>query len=795
MKITEKRQALRNRVKSFDLSIIERNDPAKQLYYTTPDVAKELESILHRDSGLKAQVTLHITFKEKQIRSRDDGQAEEVFEYKDAYFNSNAFTILNKYQIIEALDKAAEEINNKIAVWLTEGSGWIIVEIKSHYVNIVKYQPLRGNSYLPLPEELRNSKKSLINLKNEDDKCLMWCHNRHKNPQKKDPQRIKMVDRESVKKLDYSGITFPVTINDINQIEKQNRININLFGYDIVKKSIYPVQISKEHYDDHLELLYIEGENELGEEITHYVYIKDFSRLMYNFTKHKGKKHFCMHCLQCFYSNESLAKHKVNCIVINGVQAIELPEKYIDKNGVERTPSVYFKNYHKSLPVPLSINADFETTPEKVSSCQPSDRKSYTQQYQKHTACSFGYKVVCHYDQKYSGDVVIYRGEDPIEKFMKCMFEEEKNCQKIIRENFNKPLKMTKEDEEAFRKATHCHICEKKYKVDDEPVRDHCHVTGKYRGSAHETCNLKLQISAEKIKIPVIFHNLKGYDSHFIINELGEFIKKGEEISINVIAQNAEKYMAFYINKHLSFTESFAFMSSSLEKLASNLSDEGFIYTKKYFTDPVQFRLMKKKGVYPYDYMDSFSKFNDTELPKREEFYSLLTDENISKDAYRHAENVWNTFNLRNMGEYHDLYLKTDILLLVDVFENFRKTCLTYYRLDPLHYLTSPGLAWDAMLKMTKINLELIIDIDMQLFIEKGLRGGISYIAHRHTEANNKYMKNYDPSKVSCYIPYLDANNLYGWAMSQPLPYRNFKWVEADSVIPKKKGIGHIYMK
>ena len=144
------------------------------------------------------------------------------------------------------------------------------------------------------------------------------------------------------------------------------------------------------------------------------------------------------------------------------------------------------------------------------------------------------------------------------------------------------------------------------------------------------------------------------------------------------------------------------------------------------------------------------------------------------------------------MGEYHDLYLKTDVLLLTDVLENFRKTCLTYYKLDPLHYLTSPGLAWDAMLKMTKIKLELITDIDMYLFIERGLRGGISYIAHRHAEANNKYMKNYDPSKVSCYIPYLDANNLYGWAMSQPLPYRNFKWVEADSVIPKKKGIGHM---
>ena len=524
---------------------------------------------------------------------------------------------------------------------------------------------------------------------------------------------------------------------------------------------------------------------------------------MYNFTKHKGKKYFCMHCLQCFYSNESLAKHKVNCKAINGVQAIELPQKYIDKNGVERTPCVYFKNHHKSLPAPFSIVADFECITEKISSCQPSDRKSYTEKYQKHTACSFGYKVVCHYDnlgsqgpdhKNYSGDVVIYRGEDCIQKFMKCMFEEVKNCQSIIRDNFNKPLKMTNEDEESFQKATHCHICEKKYRVDDVPVRDHCHVTGKYRGSAHQTCNLKLQISAEKIKIPVIFHNLKGYDSHFIINELGELIKKGEEgISIKVIAQNAEKYMAFYINNHLSFIDSFQFMNSRLEKLAGNLSEDDFIYTKKYFTDPIQFGLVKQKSVYPYDYMDSFSKFNDTELPQRKEFYNLLTDENISEDAYRRAKDVWNTFNLKNMGEYHDLDLKTDILLLTDVFENFRKTCLTYYKLDPLHYITSPGLAWDAMLKMTGINLELITDIDKQLFIEKGLRGGISYIAHRHAEANNKYTRNYDPDKPSSYIMYLDANNLYGWAMSQPLPYRNFKWVKADRVIPKKKGIGHIY--
>ena len=792
--IVKKRQALRNRVKSFEVVKIEPKDPHKQLYYTTPGVAEELEDILNRDGGMKAQVTLHVLFKKKKIEYRDDGQAEEVFEYKDAYFNSTAFTILNEYQIIDGLDKAAEEINNKIAVWLSEGSGWTIEEIRSHYVNIVKYLPLRGSSYIQLPKELRNSMCGLINLQNKDDKCLLWSLVRHLNPRKKNPQRITKDDMEFAKRLDFSGITFPVTINQINRIEKQNKINIYLFGYDTVKSRPYPIYPSPENYDDNLNVLYIEGKNELGEETSHYVLIEDFSKFNHKFTKHKGKKHFCMRCLQCFYSNESLAKHRVYCLAINGVQAIDLPQKYTDKNGVERTPCVYFKNHHKSLPVPFGIYADFECTTEKISGCQPSDKKSYTEKYQKHTACSFGYKVVCHYDKSYSGDVVIYRGKDCIQRFIKCMFEEVKNCQSIIRDNFNKPLKMTNKDEKSFKMATHCHICEKKYRVDDVPVRDHCHVTGKYRGSAHQTCNLKLKISAENIKIPVVFHNLKGYDSHFIMNELGELIKKGEDnIKINVIAQNAEKYMAFYIGKHLSFIDSFAFMSSSLDKLAGNLEDRDFIYTKDYFTDPVQFGLVKRKGVYPYDYMDSFSKFNDTELPKREDFYSLLTDNNISEDDYSHAKDVWNTFHLKNMGEYHDLYLQTDILLLTDVFENFRKTCLTYYKLDPLHYITSPGLAWDAMLKMTGINLELITDIDMQLFIEKGLRGGISYIAHRHATANNKYMKNFNLDKLISYIMYLDANNLYGWAMSQPLPYRNFRWVESNNVIPKRKGIGHIY--
>ena len=160
---------------------------------------------------------------------------------------------------------------------------------------------------------------------------------------------------------------------------------------------------------------------------------------------------------------------------------------------------------------------------------------------------------------------------------------------------------------------------------------------------------------------------------------------------------------------------------------------------------------MSKKGVYPYDYMDSFEKFDQTELPAKEHFYSVLNYQDITDDGYAHAKKVWKTFKLKNMSEYHNLYLGRDVLLLTDVFENFRKTCMRYYKLDPCHYFTSPSLSWDAMLKMTNIKLELMVDIDMFQFIEKGMRGGVSYIANRYGKANNKYMKEYDEKVPSKY--------------------------------------------
>ena len=758
--------ALKGYTKSFEIGIKNNKDPLAQMQNTRKAIEQHVITLLNEIKGLKYVETVKVTF-----NKISDGEIVE----KSAYFNSKAQTIINNTEINEALQMSKQNILNQISQWISQGSGWTIQSVDNHYLNIAKYEPMKGSSYIQLPSELRNSKKGLINMKNEDNECFRWCHIRHINPQDKYPQRIKKIDKQYVEKLDYSGVEFPVGVKHYNKIEKHNSININVFGYE--NKQPYPIYVSKEKYEDHMELLLVtEKENK------HYVLIKDFNRFMYNQTKHEHRKHFCMHCLQCFSSDRVLSNHKENCIQVNGTQAIKMPNK--DNNILK------FNNFHKQQPVPFVIYADFEAITEKIHGCQQDGNKSYTEAYQKHTDCGYGYKLVCCYDDTYTKPEQIYRGENAVYKFLENMLEEVKYCKKVMKKHFNKPLRMTEENEQEFKKATTCHICDKKYTEKDIRVRDHCHITGKYRGSAHQECNLKLRINPKEIKIQVIFHNLRGYDSHFIMQEIGAIVKKhayknnkGEEkqMNINAIPNNMEKYMAFMLGNHLTFIDSFQFMSSSLDKLVSNLPAEALKYTSKRFQKE-KLNLMTRKGIYPYDYMDSFEKFNKTELPTKEEVYSILNNEHISDEDYCHAKKVWNTFQLQTMSEYHNLYLKSDILLLADVFENFRKTCIQYYKLDPANYFSSPGLSWDAMLKMTNIQLELMTDIDMFQFIEKGMRGGISYIANRYGKANNKYMSKYDENKPSKYIMYLDANNLYGWAMSQYLPTGGFKWLTEKQI-------------
>ena len=636
-------------------------------------------------------------------------------------------------------------------------------------IHLVEYNPTKGSSYIPLPDWISN-KKAFVNIKNKDEKCFLWCILRYLHPLNRDEERLTDLKKYEFL-LNTKGSSFPMKLKDISKFEKLNPSlpGINVFSDD--NRIFYPLRMAEKDCLNTIDLFLYEEEGKF-----HYTLIKNISRLLRSQITSRTDEpiQLCKRCFSHFTKYELLEKHIKYCSN-NETGFVKMPKE---------NTMLYFKNYDKQLPVPFVVYADFECFTKPMNTCSPNPKESYNYNYQKHEPSGFCFYIKGVVDTIF--EPIIYTKTKDSDDVAKIFVEKlAKVTNKIYNNFYRRPilLRLTHAEQKSFDEAEICHICKKE--LLDDKVRDHCHFTGQYRGAAHNSCNLQCR---KPMILPVIFHNLQGYDAHLFIKQLA--CLPGE---LNCIPSTEEKYISFskkikvdeYRSRRngeniplyfeIRFIDSFKFLQTSLANLVSNLQPDDFHNTKQVFKENVE--LLTRKGVYPYDYVSSFEKLFETQLPPKEEFYSKLNDEDITDDDYKHAKNVWNTFKCKTIRDYHNLYLKSDVLLLSDVFENFRKTCLKHYNLDPAHYYTSPGLAWDACLKETGQQLQLLHDYDMLMMFERGIRGGISHISKRYAVANNKYMKDYNPGKESTYIQYLDANNLYGWAMSQSLPTHGFSWM------------------
>nr|XP_024218076.1 uncharacterized protein LOC106687159 [Halyomorpha halys] len=477
-------------------------------------------------------------------------------------------------------------------------------------------------------------------------------------PQKKEvwtltPDKLELTEYETA--FQNSCVSFPTSINEIKKFEKVNNISINVYGLD-EKEKIYPLKVCKKELKDHRDLLLVSNG-----QTSHYVYIKNLERLVMNqIRKYEHKITICKRCFTHFdnrygkQASEKLEEQKIYCSDNKPIR-VELSKK---------EASIRFSNVERQSKVPFVIYADFESILVPINESSGSTIK-----YQRLDPISF-----CVYVKGMEEvdipitEPYIYRGANAASHFMDFITNITEKIQEIYK--LVKPMLISSEEEQDWTTSETCYMCQNAFTENNIKVRDHCHLTGTYLGPSCNNCNLR---RVNPSFIPVMMYNLSNYDAHFIVKELGNVSGR-----VEVIPNSEEKYISF--TKHvgkmkLRFIGSYRFMPRNLDYLVKSLSMDKFKETRKYYNDE-ELTLVTRKGVFPYDYIDDVEKLNETELPPIEAFYNKSCNADISVEVYTHAKNIWEHFKCQSLGDYADVYVKTDVLLLCDVFESFRNVMI-----------------------------------------------------------------------------------------------------------------------
>ena len=744
------------------------HDLDRAMHWLCIEAAQDIDYNL--DEMLSAKLWLHVRVHYESANPEDPKAKEfdNTLSVRPTIIGKHPITGPEPYRPYqEALRTLADRVLEFHARFIRKESGFVLSHIYECHLYILKFNPI-GDAYVPLPKFLE-SKKAIINVHNSDNRCFGYAVLSALKDQLAGHNKSKTSYYSEIDFHEHGldQIEYPVPVEMIPELEEKLQISFNVFSFfDNEGQARYVMRVSKRSMPRHIDLLYY---NE------HYAWIKNFSRLFHDITDKKRKYFFCKRCLSHFTKEETLKRHEQLCT----------REEYCSIQHILPSPgsSIEFRAYKFQTRAPFVIYADLESV------LEPIDEHSGNTLYYQHHRCCAAAAILCSPYAGFNNLCFMHTGEDAIDRFLEKINEWEGMCIEYLRAHC-KMRPLSTEQETKYNNAKECCICHNKkrpFKSDDDDwrkVRDHDHVTGYYIGPAHNLCNKRRRIV---FQVPVFIHNFRGYDGHLIVHSFHKFPQR----EIKVIGQSMERYLQVAWGKNIVFRDSLQHLSSSLEKLVESLLKVGeqkfqhlsYMANARYCRDgeSMDLNLITRKGVFPYEYLSDMKVLDENSLPPREAFTSRLCSSEITNADYEHAQKVWKKFQCKTMRDYLELYLLTDVCLLADVFETFRETSKEAYDLDPAYFVSAPQLAWNAMLRFIKRPIHLITDAEMYRMIQPAVRGGICHASVRYARANNKYMgSRYRPEEESSFILYIDATNLYGLAMSQPLPDNDFTWLSEE---------------
>ena len=655
--------------------------------------------------------------------------------------------------------------------FIKSGSGWVFQRPLAFDIEIAAVKPITGGSEKVSTEIFPKlnlikfrQKQFLYSPCNKDEKCFLYCIAHFLYADKILKTNVKEKDEKKykkyIKKFDTKNISFPISINGIKRFLKQNKnldIKINIL-YRNTKDRIFPMEYGLGEGKKIVNLLMVEKKNS-----NHFILITNVDKYLRKiYTKQKRttykKDFFCINCFNSFSKKEILEKHEELCS-INKPKLEKTPQKGSSQEIIK------FRSYEKKHKIEYSAYLDFESIlPDCDSFCEICQRlyckcdASYTDTISKQKPIAFSFlvlgpnKKIIH---EYS-----YAGNDAHVHCVQHLLEQEKNWVKHLLST-EKEMVMTEDDNIEHEKQSTCYICDKNFSPFVVKVRDHSHFTAKYLGAACQSCNLRRR---KPSTIPIFMHNGSRYDLHFIVKALGKF--GGKIHYLNVLPYNGENFRTLTLNC-FQFIDTLAFLQASLSQLSSDLKSSNHNYsilkqtslvkTNNKF-DKEKFEMALEKSFFPYEFCKSLSQMYSTKkIPKRQNFYSSLSEKSISENDHKFAKSVWKKFNCRNLVDYTLIYCKIDVLILSELFEAFRDEMLNFSGLDPAQYISLPSYSYDSMLKITNAVIELPTDINMVHFIENAKRGGVSVIGTRYLSPSN--LLNHEKSDDNdSEIVYIDAN-------------------------------------